>query len=160
MQKNTNYMENKDFFFEKPEESTGFLMWQVTNLWQREIKKALKKFELTHSQFVLLSSIYWLSKQKREVTQIVLSDFTKIDPMTTSSVLKTMQNKKLIVRMDHEVDTRAKLVRLTPMGIEVVKASITIIETFDKMFFGRVSANLNMLNESFINLLNYKSDSK
>lgn len=154
------YMENKDFIFEKPEESTGLLMWQVTNLWQREIKKALKKFELTHSQFVLLSSIYWLSNQKREVTQIVLSDFTKIDPMTTSSVLKTMQNKKLIVRMDHEVDTRAKLVRLTPMGIEVVKASITIIETFDKMFFGRVSANLNMLNESFINLLNYKSDSK
>ena len=71
-----------------------------------------------------------------------------------------MQNKKLIVRMDPEVDTRAKLVRLTPMGIEVVKASITIIETFDKMFFGRINANLNLLNESFINLLNYKSDSK
>lgn len=160
MQKKVIYIENKDFIFEKSEESTGFLMWKVTNLWQREIKKALKKFELTHSQFVLLSSIYWLSNQKREVTQIVLSDFTKIDPMTTSSVLKTMQNKKLIVRMDPEVDTRAKLVRLTPMGIEVVKASITIIETFDKMFFGRVNANLNLLNESFINLLNYKSDSK
>ena len=60
MQKKVIYIENKDFIFEKSEESTGFLMWKVTNLWQREIKKALKKFELTHSQFVLLSSIYWL----------------------------------------------------------------------------------------------------
>jgi len=27
------------FSIEKPEESSGFLLWQVTNLWQREIKK-------------------------------------------------------------------------------------------------------------------------
>jgi hypothetical protein len=32
-------MGKTDFSFEKTEESTGFLLWQVTNLWQREIKK-------------------------------------------------------------------------------------------------------------------------
>jgi len=37
------------FSVEKAEESSGFLLWQVTNLWQREIKKALDEFGLTHS---------------------------------------------------------------------------------------------------------------
>jgi len=37
-------MTKTDFGFDKAEESTGFLLWQVTNLWQREIKKALKPY--------------------------------------------------------------------------------------------------------------------
>ena len=57
-------MKKSDFIFEKPEESTGFLLWQVTNLWQREIKKALEKYGLTHSQFVLIASMYWLELEK------------------------------------------------------------------------------------------------
>ncbi len=36
------------FSVKKPEESSGFLLWQVTNLWQREIKKALEQYGLTH----------------------------------------------------------------------------------------------------------------
>ena len=35
-------MKKADFNFDKAEDSTGFLLWQVTNLWQREIKKALE----------------------------------------------------------------------------------------------------------------------
>lgn len=43
--------DNNSFRFENAEESTGFLLWQVTNLWQREIKiikqavKAVEKFD-------------------------------------------------------------------------------------------------------------------
>lgn len=75
------------FSVDKAEESSGFLLWQVTNLWQRAIKKALEEYGLTHSQYVLLASIHWLTLHKQEVTQIVLSAHTKIDPMTTSTVL-------------------------------------------------------------------------
>lgn len=88
-------MKSKDntFSVEKAEESSGFLLWQVTNLWQREIKKALEPFDLTHSQFVLLASIHWMTLHKQDVTQILLSSHTKIDPMTTSTVLRTLQKK-------------------------------------------------------------------
>jgi hypothetical protein len=61
-------MTKTDFNFGKAEESTGFLLWQVTNLWQREIKKALERYELTHSQFVLLTSIHWLTLDNQNVT--------------------------------------------------------------------------------------------
>ena len=104
------------FSVKKSEESSGFLLWQVTNLWQREIKKALEQYGLTHSQFVLLASIHWLILHKQEVTQVVLSSHTKIDPMTTSTVLRTLQKKGFIQRQEHLTDTRAKTVGLTEEG--------------------------------------------
>ena len=135
------------FSVEKPEDSSGFLLWQVTNLWQREIRKALEKFNLTHSQFVLMASIHWLNLQKKDVTQILLSSHTKIDPMTTSTVLRTLQAKGLLVRHEHASDTRAKTVALTEDGKKTIKQAVVIVENFDTIFFsklGKHTANFNM----------------
>jgi DNA-binding MarR family transcriptional regulator len=141
-------MKSKDntFSVEKPEESSGFLLWQVTNLWQREIKKALEKHRLTHSQFVLLASIHWLTLHKQSVTQIILSAHTKIDPMTTSTVLRTLQQKGFVQRQEHETDTRAKLVALTEEGKKITKKAVVTVENFDNEFFsvlGKQAAQLN-----------------
>ncbi len=43
--------------FSYPEESPGFLLWQVSNLWQKLQRKALSQLNLTHVQFALLSGI-------------------------------------------------------------------------------------------------------
>ena len=125
----------KIFSVDTPEESSGFLLWQVTNLWQREIKKALEKCDLTHSQFVLLASILWFSQQKESVTQVLLSTHTKIDPMTTSTVLRTLESKGLVQRQEHLIDTRAKTVELTANGQRIAKLAVKIVEVFDEKFF-------------------------
>lgn len=149
-------MTNTDFSFEKADESTGFLLWQVTNLWQREIKKALKKYQLTHSQFVLLASIHWLTLDKQEVTQILLSNYTKIDPMTTSTVLRTLQTKGLIIRQEHETDTRAKTVVLTETGIKNTKQAIKKVEQFDRQFFSSLATETGDFNNKLSILLENK----
>jgi MarR family transcriptional regulator, organic hydroperoxide resistance regulator len=77
-------------------------------LWKREIKKALEQYDLTHAQFVLLASIHWFTLKELTVTQVILSNHTKIDPMTTSTVLRTLQAKGLLQRQEHETDTRQK----------------------------------------------------
>ena len=148
-------MKNKDntFSIERAEDSSGFLLWQVTNLWQREIKKALEPYGLTHSQFVLLASIHWLTLQKQDVTQILLSNHTKIDPMTTSTVLRTMQTKELIKRQEHSTDTRAKTVALTDKGLKVAKQAIKTVEKFDKDFFSKLKSELTAFNKSILILL-------
>lgn len=150
-------MAKTDFSIEKPEESTGFLLWQVTNLWQREIKKVLKAYKLTHSQFVLLASIHWLTSDKQNVTQILLSNHTKIDPMTTSTVLRTLQAKGLIERKEHETDTRAKTVGLTELGLNNIKQAIRIVEQFDKLFFGSLDKQTEDFNHKLAKLLENKS---
>lgn len=144
------------FSVEKPEDSSGFLLWQVTNLWQREIKKALLEFDLTHSQFVLLASMYWHKIHDKDVTQIELSTHTKIDPMTTSTVLRTLQKKGFLERNEHHKDTRAKTVTLTTNGIEIVKKAIVVVENFDRKFFSILSEKTSGFNLNLIELLNQK----
>jgi MarR family transcriptional regulator, organic hydroperoxide resistance regulator len=144
------------FSVEKPEESSGFLLWQVTNLWQREIKKALEDYGLTHSQYVLLASIHWLTIHKQEVTQIVLSTHTKIDPMTTSTVLRTLQQKGLIQRQEHLTDTRAKTVGLTKEGKSMTKKAIVTVEKFDADFFSVLGTKTTEFNDNLLILLEPK----
>lgn len=141
------------FSVEKPEQSSGFLLWQVTNLWQREIKKALEIYNLTHSQFVLLASIHWLSLHGKDVTQIVLSAHTKIDPMTTSTVLRTLQKKDLIHRQEHATDTRAKTISLTQNGISITKQAVVTVENFDKQFFSILESKTASFNQNLLKLL-------
>ncbi len=141
------------FSVDQPEESSGFLLWQVTNLWQREIRKALEPFGITHSQFVLMASIHWLILSKQEVTQVVLSGHTKIDPMTTSTVLRTLQQKGYIQRQEHLTDTRAKTVALTDAGKKLVKKAVVTVEKFDNEFFSILGKKLPELNKNLISLL-------
>lgn len=151
-----NKSDDNTFSVEKPEESSGFLLWQVTNLWQREIKKALEEYNLTHSQFVLMASIHWLMLHKQEVTQIVLSAHTKIDPMTTSTVLRTLQQKNLVTRQEHATDTRAKVVVVTDLGKDIIKKAIITVEDFDRKFFSVTGVNTKGLNQNLIALLDQK----
>lgn len=141
------------FKFEIPSESTGFLLWKTTNLWQREIKKSLKKFDLTHTQFVILASSYWLSKQNRNVTQVEIANFIDIDKMMTSNVIRKLIDKNLINRKEHSKDSRAKVIELTNIGIETLKKAVPVVETFDISFFEHLSNN-NEFNKELLRLLN------
>ena len=51
--------------FASTDESTGLLLWQVTNRWQAAQRAALKPYGLTHVQFVLLASLTWLAAMAR-----------------------------------------------------------------------------------------------
>jgi len=144
---------DKTFSVDKAEDSSGFLLWQVTSLWQREIRKALEQYDLTHSQFVLLASIHWLSLNKKEITQVLLSDHTKIDPMTTSTVLRTLQAKGLIQRQEHSTDTRAKTVALTDDGQKMVKKAVKTVEKFDADFFSTLGEQTKAFNAQLLALL-------
>lgn len=146
--------DQKDVFsYQKAEESSGFLLWQVTNLWQREIRKTLEPFGLTHSQFVLMASIHWLSLHQQDVTQILLSGHTRIDPMTTSTVLRSLQAKGLVIRTEHPVDTRAKTVGLTEEGIRITRLAVVAVEKFDREFFSVLEPELEKFHSGIKQLM-------
>src|SRR5262249_15030206 len=46
--------------FTTPEQSPGFLLWRATLAWQRRMRSVLTPHDLTHVQFVLLASLWWL----------------------------------------------------------------------------------------------------
>src|SRR5438477_10996940 len=85
------------------DDSTGLLLWQVTNRWQAAQRSALKPFDLTHVQFVLLASLSWLDADG-PVTQRLLADHAVTDPMMTSQVLRTLEGRGLVRRDAHPTD--------------------------------------------------------
>ncbi len=143
----------KKGFRNTPSESTGFLLWKTTNLWQREIKRTLKKYDLTHTQFVVLASSYWLSQENNNLTQVEIAEFIEMDKMMNSNVIRKLIEKKLLNRTEHKIDTRAKVISLTEKGIEILQKAIVEVEEFDELFFGKIS-NKNLFNNELKTILN------
>lgn len=81
-----------------------------------------------------MASIHWLSLHHEVVTQILLASRAKIDPVTTPTVLRTLQRKDYITRQEHTTDTRAKRIDLTPKGQKITKQAVKTVESFDKIY--------------------------
>ena len=148
-------MENP-FSYKSANDATGFLLWQVHNLWSREIKKALLPLNLTHTQFVILASSYWLILNGENITQIQIAHHAHADVMMTSNILRTLQKKELITRKEHQIDTRAKVISLTKEGIKILKKAVVAVETFDRHFFNALDDTANFNRDMLQLLENHK----
>ncbi|MBX7146332.1 MAG: MarR family winged helix-turn-helix transcriptional regulator [Alphaproteobacteria bacterium] len=144
------------FSYKKAEDSTGFLLWQVMTIWQRNLNALLKPFDLTHGQFVVMASTYWLHLHNQTVTQIDIALHAKMDPMVVSNILKILVQKKLIVRTHSSIDTRAKLVELTEKGISLLNSTVKEVENFDKKFFSKIGKDISFFNKSLQNIIEGK----
>lgn len=117
---------------EQPEESAGFLLWHLTLRWQREIVTALKPFGLTHVQFVLLASTWWLNTHDQQPTQAALAAHAGTDVKMTSQVIRTLEKKGLVTRDVDTADTRARRLVVTAAGASLAPRAIEIVETVDR----------------------------
>lgn len=132
-------MSDLPFGFNKPEDSPGFLLWQTTMIWQRQIKRALETYDISHPQFVIMATLMWFEAHHYDTTQILIVNWSKLDKMTVSKSLKKLVALGYVNRIEHETDTRAKSVSLTKKGIEMVRLLVPIIEKIDSIFFGKAS---------------------
>ena len=135
--------------YEGPGASPGFALWQVATLWQRAVRAALVEVDLTHAQFVLLVSAAWLIADHgvngEPVTQSTISAHAKTDAVMTSEVLRTLERKKLIRRLPHPSDARARQIAITPAGKRLARRAIALVEAVDESFFGARGPELEML---------------
>jgi DNA-binding MarR family transcriptional regulator len=136
--------------FNKAEESPGFMLWQVTNLWQKAIRIALEPYELTHPQFVLLFSCKWLNEKNDHtgITQVQLAQHAQMDVNVTSQVLRILEKKGYIERRPHPTDSRANIISVTKTGDEIASLAVQAVEMEDRAFFsglGNETGHLNRL---------------
>lgn len=147
-----------DFQFKSPNDSPGYLLGQLTMLWQRKLKKVLDPLNLTQTQFVLLAALGWLSKKNNAVTQVDIADQSNTDRMMVSKVLRTLEQKKFISRQEHPTDTRAKVIKLTNEGAKVLQKALTTVENADIEFFSVLGNNLPTFNQNMTNLTEQNKD--
>ncbi|MBE8725696.1 MarR family winged helix-turn-helix transcriptional regulator [Flavobacterium hungaricum] len=142
-----------NFHFKSPKDSPGYLLGQLTMLWQRKLKKVLDPLDLTQTQFVLLAALGWLSKKNDAVTQIDIANQSNSDRMMVSKVLRTLQEKGFITRQEHETDTRAKTIKLTDSGEIILQKAIVEVENADLDFFSSLDENLSSFNSNMSQLI-------
>lgn len=142
-----------EFHFKSTDDSPGYLLGQLTTLWQRKLKKVLDPLDLTQTQFVLLAALGWLSKKSNAVTQIDIANQSNTDRMMVSKVLRTLEEKGFITRQEHETDTRAKIIRLTKNGETVLQKAIIEVENADLDFFATLDTNLSQFNKNMVQLI-------
>lgn len=129
-----------------PSESPGLLLWRVTLAWQRRITSALKPLGLTHVQFVLLASTWWLTHGADETpNQRRIAEHANTDPMMTSQVIRTLEGKGLLRRIPDPVDSRAMQVDVTREGAALAARAVEVVEQADDTFFGAVTDKKTML---------------
>ena len=146
-------MNKKEPFVHTAEESTGFLLWQVTALWQRKIAEALRPHGLTQVQYALLASLLWLSNRESLVTQTLLARTVKLDIMMTSQVLSKLEAKGFVDRKSHPADRRAKVLLLTESGREAVWKAVPDVEGADAAFFAPLARESREFNKRLRTLI-------
>lgn len=134
-----------------PKSSTGLMLWQVTNSWQREIRAALAPFDLTHVQFVLLAVLTTVSDESL-ITQRDLSERAATDPMMTSQVLRALEAKKLVERLPHPTDRRARTLKATSAGITLVNQANAAVEAADRAYFAALGNKVQGFTECLVTL--------
>ena len=129
-----------------PSESPGFLLWRVTLRWQRRMVASLRPLGLTHVQFVLLASTWWLTEVAGETpTQRRVADHAGTDPMMTSQVLRTLEARGLVTRAGSPADSRARRLGVTRPGVALARRAVAAVEAADGEFFAAAGDRLPLL---------------
>ena len=118
-----------------PSESPGFLLWRATLRWQRSLAARLTPLGLTHAQFVLLASTWWLGRDGRLPSQRELADQAGTDLMMTSQVVRTLEARGYLLRGRDPADARVRRLAVTPAGEQLAFRAIGVVEAADAAFF-------------------------
>ena len=132
--------------------STGLLFIRTYHKWHGLIKNKLRTIDLTHPQFVVLTTLAALLRQQEWVSQTDIARFSDMDVMTISQIIRLLVKKGLIMREVHPKDSRANIILLTDMGLQKVNQALPLVESIDQAFFGKLGNNTETLNQLLIGL--------
>ena len=131
-------MKKKDHHFQPEigDHETGMLIWQVSSLWEREMKIVLEKHSLTYIQFVLLQKLNELQSSPIPITQVRLSQYANTEVMLTSKALRVLETKGFLKRKRDNIDTRANIIGITDKGKKKMEKAAESIRQSENHFFG------------------------
>ena len=130
------------------ENRIGLLIWQTSNLWQSIIRKQIIKSNLSFNEYLILETVYNLSKFLTEINQVDIVKHSFIDKSVVSAKLTKLDKKKLIKKMTPD-DNRSNKLALTKEGMIIVEKIINDVIEVENVFFSK----LNQESFNFINSL-------
>jgi MarR family transcriptional regulator, organic hydroperoxide resistance regulator len=114
--------------------SVGYLVWHLSIQWRVAVDRVLGPLGLTHPHYALLASLYALSRGGARPSQRELADFSGLEVMYVSKLVRALEGSGLLRRSDHPDDPRAFQLELTRAGTDMVKKSAEIVgQLYDEL---------------------------
>jgi len=123
----------------------GFLLWQVSKLWQRHLTIALQDLKLPSTQAVILANVFRFTEEGRPVTQADLADVAKVDRMTASQSLQSLELKGYIIRKTAPGDRRTNRVLLSNKGRRIALEAIKRLAATHNAFFSPLAGETDAI---------------
>lgn len=115
--------------------SGGFFMWHLINNWQNQLDLALKNFQLTSTQWLLLFNLVKMNESSDEATTSTLAKSLNLHEVHVSDVIKVLVKKHLVHKLKLQSDQRKFKLTATSQGkLLAVEAHTTVIQTERKFF--------------------------
>lgn len=115
--------------------SPGFWLHHAALEWRATLERNLRPLGLTPTQFNLLASAGWLSRQGELPTQQQVADMSGSDRMMASKVLRVLEERGLLARRADAGDARVLRIELSAAGRELVRKGVqTAVDTDQQMF--------------------------
>lgn len=136
--------------YESPKDSIGFQFWKTSNLWRKKQQEALRAFDISHGQFVVIACTIILENKAGEIYQKDIASLSQTDEMTTSQIIKTLQKKGILLKERSLKDKRAFCIQSTKIGKDLLLKTLPIVEEVDESFFKPLKKNRDIFLQSLI----------
>jgi DNA-binding MarR family transcriptional regulator len=108
--------------------NVGFLIWRVSMRWRAATDRALAPLGLTHAQYSVLAPLYGMSAGGSRPSQRELADFTGLDPVYISKLVRALERQGFVTRSVKASDPRAVELALTERGADAVREGVRLVE--------------------------------
>ena len=120
------------------ENRIGLLVWQTSNVWQSNLRKLLRDYNISVNEYLILETIFNLDKTNKNISQIAITKNISIVTSVVSSKLTFLENKKFIKRL-YSGNNRSKKIILTKNGYDLVQNLIKNVERVERDFFEKLN---------------------
>lgn len=101
--------------------------------------KVLKeKFSLNQSELDVLSSLFYMTKETYTMSPTELYDVMVFSSGGMTKILKKLESKNYIKRVENSLDKRSKLVQLSSLGKKITVKAIEEIISFEDNYFSKL----------------------
>lgn len=98
-----------------------------------------KEFNINQSELDVLSSLYYMGGNEFTMSPTELYDVMLFSSGGMTKLLKKLENKNFIRRVENTIDKRSKLVQITELGIKNITKALQDIVSFEDEYFSKLN---------------------
>ena len=96
-------------------------------------------YKLTQSELDILASLYFSETDNFSLTPTQLKDIMFFTSGGMTKLLKKLEEKEYIIKIDNEADKRSKSIQITESGIKITSKALKDIIEFESSYFSKLN---------------------